>query len=103
MMGGYAVVVLLFGLSVWSIFDAARSQEPGKARRLAKYAGALSTFLMACILGILFLTGVRPRLAHVSLAFGVAALIGAFDAEGRSRFTLIVGGVAMLIGAMRLW
>ena len=103
MIGGYVVVVVLFGLSVWSIVAAARSEEPSRGRRLAQYASAFGLFLMACLLGLLFFSGVRPRLAHVCLGFGVAALLSAFDAKGSPRYRLIIGGVGMLIGAIRLW
>ena len=90
MIGGSLVVAFLLGLSVWSIVAAVRSDEPSRDRRLAKYSSALGLFLMTCLLGPLFFTGIRPRLAHACLGFGVAALLGALDAKAGPRFRLMI-------------
>ena len=97
------IVPILLALSVWSLVTAARKPVSGRAQQFLKYMSAVSLFLMACLLGLLSFTSIPFRLAHVCLLFGVAALIGALDADGHYRIRMIIGGVAMLLVALRLW
>ena len=99
----YVVIPLLVALSVWSLITAARKPGSSLKQRVISYSSGVSLLLMACLLGATSMADVKLRLAHFYLCFGVAALIGALDAEGHYRFTMVIGGIAFLICAFRVW